>query len=355
MSDSPSEELPLGLQAELDAANALKEIVVLYSPTPQVLEAYAFEDRLGVIAVVPGGANARTAALETGALEVIDPALDEQEARVRIQTAVARFRSRLNLERMRDDLDGAAQEVGADLMLAARLQRSLLPQALPARPEVKFTTAYLPREFVSGDSYDVRELETDHLAIYTLDAVGHGVRAALLTVLLRSMFFPLRQASLRAPHEVVAELNTRLLETKLEESPTAAFCYGLLDVKKGLLHIANAGHPPPLVLRPNGTHEQLGDSGLLLGIQPCEYTTATVALNPNERLFFFTDGAEPNYEDAFAEQLTLHRNLDLEDQVGGALGSSLLLDEEGRPQDDVTVVAFDFRGPAHPNPTSEVS
>jgi serine phosphatase RsbU (regulator of sigma subunit) len=91
-----------------------------------------------------------------------------------------------------------------------------------------------------------------------------------------------------------------------------------------------------------GGVERLGTSGLLLGIDPTTYETSTIRLERGERVFFFTDGADPNYDHAFAEQLTLHRELDLEDQVGGALGAVIELDAEGRPEDDVTAVAFEI-------------
>ena len=61
-----------------------------------------------------------------------------------------------------------------------------------------------------------------------------------------------------------------------------------------------------------------------------------------ERVFFYTDGADPGYDHSFAKQLSLHRDLDLEDQVGGALGAVIRLDAEGRPEDDVTAVAFEI-------------
>jgi serine phosphatase RsbU (regulator of sigma subunit) len=341
----PAHGIALGedLRRDLEEADALEEIAVVYDPVPELLEAYAFEGKVGVIAVVSGGADERVAALEAGALEVLDPELPEAEARARLQTAVARFRSRLHLERARDSLNAQADESERDLRLAARLQRSFLPRALPELEGVAFTTAYLPPDFVSGDTYEVALLAPGVVGLYTLDAVGHGVRAALLTTLLRSAFRPLEGEVVRPPHEVLEEVNRTLLQANLVDSPTAAFCYGLLDVEARTLRLANAGHPLPLRLRRGAAPERLGGSGLLLGIDPQPYETAEVALEPGDRVVFFTDGADTNYDDSFAEQLVLHTNLGLEDQVAGALGGVIELDAEGRPEDDVTSVAFELR------------
>ena len=86
----------------------------------------------------------------------------------------------------------------------------------------------------------------------------------------------------------------------------------------------------------------LAATGLLLGVDPEGYASVDVQLEPGDRVFFFTDGADPGYDDGFATQLILHKGLDLEDQVGGALGGVIKLDGEGRPEDDVTAVAFEI-------------
>lgn len=331
------------LRADLEEADALPEVVVLIDPSPEVLEAYTVEERLAVIAVMAGTPEQRAAALEAGAVEVLDPR-EPVEARARLQTAVARFRSRLRLEEARDALDRQTEALERDLRLSARLQRSFLPR-LPEleRPGLRFASAYLPRDFVSGDSYDARWLDGERLAFYTLDSVGHGVRAALLTVLLRSAFRPLDAAGRpRRPGEVLEELDRVLRDAELDEGPTAAFCYGLLDLPRRRLSLANAGHPLPLRLRPTGDAEPLGGSGLLLGVQPERYETHEVELAPGDRVIFHTDGAEPSYETRFAEQLARHRDLELMDLLGGALGAVIALDDEGRPEDDVTVLAIEL-------------
>ncbi|MBX3466887.1 MAG: serine/threonine-protein phosphatase [Planctomycetes bacterium] len=341
----PALEIPPELRADLEEVDAFPEVVVLIDPAPEVLEAYTIEERLGVIAVMAGTPEERAAALEAGALEVLDPRAPA-EARVRLQTAVARFRSRLRLEEARDALDRQTEALERDLRLAARLQRSFLPRLTELeRPGVRFASAYLPREFVSGDSYEARWLDPDHLALYTLDAVGHGVRAALLTVLLRSAFRPVDAAgALRDPGEVVAELDQVLRDADLDEAPTAAFCYALLDLPRRTLRLANAGHPLPVRLPPGGEPAALGGSDLLLGVDPERYETHEVALAPGDRVFLYSDGAEPGYLAGFVDQLARHRDLELMDQLGGALGAAITLDDEGRPEDDVTVLAIELTG-----------
>lgn len=242
------DRLDPALRDALDRADRLDEVAVLYDPVAALLEAYGLEERLAVVAVVSGGPSARIAALEAGALEALGPDLDPREAVLRLEMAIARFRSRLVLETAREHLGAQAQAVERDLRLAAQMQRSFLPQELPT-DGVSVATAYLPREFTSGDTYDVRVLGDGRLALYTLDAVGHDVRAALLTVLLRSALRARGGDPSHEPHAMVQAANEALLAANLEESPTAAICYAILEPKTGALRYAAAGHPPPLVLR----------------------------------------------------------------------------------------------------------
>src|SRR5687767_12344863 len=67
----PALEIPASLREELELADALPEVVVLIEPSPEVLEAYTVEEKLAVIAVMAGTPEARAAALEAGALEVL--------------------------------------------------------------------------------------------------------------------------------------------------------------------------------------------------------------------------------------------------------------------------------------------
>ncbi|MBL4844998.1 MAG: SpoIIE family protein phosphatase [Planctomycetes bacterium] len=354
--EDPQTKLKLSpaLQEDLYEVDAFPEIAVLYEPVVEVLEAYGLEPSIGVIAILSGGPQERIAAWEAGALEVLSPDMHVAEAQIRVQTAVARFRTRLDLEADREHLAAQRTVLERNLRLAARLQRSFLPSTLPAMENVEFSTAFLPQEFVSGDSYDVRQLDADHVLIATLDAVGHGVRAALLTVLLRSHIVALgSEGEIRDPHLVVAELNQTLLDARLEESPTAAVCYAILNVKTGVMRLSNAGHPRPVSLLPSGEKRSLGSSGLLLGIDPMTYETDEVQLTAGERVFFFTDGADPGYDEGFSEQLLRHADLELELQVGGALGEVIELDSEGRPEDDITVVGLCW-GPL-PEPSPEDS
>ena len=70
-----------------------------------------------------------------------------------------------------------------ELRLAARIQCEFLPQEFPTMAGVGFDVLYRPAGYVSGDTYDVQQIDDRLVAFYVADAVGHGVPAALLTML----------------------------------------------------------------------------------------------------------------------------------------------------------------------------
>src|SRR5207248_2960075 len=111
-----------------------------------------------------------------------------------------RFRSKKTHEDASLTLDKQATQLRRDLLLASRLQQSFLPRQLPVLAGYKFAAAYYPRDLVSGDTYDVRFVDGEHLAVYTADAMGHGIRGALVSTALRSRFRPLTQeGAIRPP------------------------------------------------------------------------------------------------------------------------------------------------------------
>ncbi|MHC4129662.1 MAG: PP2C family protein-serine/threonine phosphatase, partial [Planctomycetota bacterium] len=71
-----------------------------------------------------------------------------------------------------------------ELQLAAHAQRELLPEALPTMHGVTTAALWRPAQYVSGDIYDVIRLDDDHLGVFLADAVGHGVSAALMTMVI---------------------------------------------------------------------------------------------------------------------------------------------------------------------------
>jgi len=173
------------------------------------------------------------------------------------------------------------------------LQRSLLPPHLPAIPGFELGAAYepvAPGSMVGGDFYDVFPISGDSWGIVIGDVSGKGADAASLTALVR---YTLRTAAAveRDPRAVLRIVNDALMREPREN----AYCtliYGHLRVSgQPVLSLAVAGHPLPLLARPDGTVGTVGRRGTLLGATATPvFADDAVAVRPDETLLLYTDG-----------------------------------------------------------------
>ncbi len=231
------------------------------------------------------------AMLEGSDQKMIGFVLDLSE-RKRAEQRAARYASALSARN---------EEMESDLRLARELQASYLPQALPCFPRnvapeasaLRFHHRYLPAGEVSGDLFDIVALSDKDAGILICDVMGHGVRAALVTAMIRTSFEHLGAAT-GDPTRLLEALNRHLLRV-LRHSDTPIFvtaCYVVLNAESGALRWANAGHPTPLVVAADGQVRTLSDArGPALGLTLDQtYPTEHSALAAGDALLLYTDG-----------------------------------------------------------------
>ncbi|MBD0708301.1 MULTISPECIES: SpoIIE family protein phosphatase [unclassified Streptomyces] len=185
-----------------------------------------------------------------------------------------------------------AQRYETESAVARGLQDALLPHRLPVREGVETVGRYLPGTQgmeVGGDWYDVIETGRGRLALVIGDVQGHGVAAAATMGQLRSAVRAFALAGHR-PQDVMRGTNRLLID--LDPGQFASCCYVLLDPESGELRAVRAGHPHPLLARPDGTTELVElAGGVLLGIDGrATYPVTRLRLAPGAVLALFTDG-----------------------------------------------------------------
>lgn len=197
-------------------------------------------------------------------------------------------------------LEEARMEIQRDLEAGAALQRSLLPPESLVINDYRIEWMYHPHSVVSGDIFNVTQIDEDHLIFYLLDVSGHGVPSALLTVTVSKMLAsssyevnPVVNSTtqeLLSTGAVLRELNNRF---QLDEETSQYFTivYGILNMKTGDFQVAQAGHPSPIVLNPNGDGKLVGDGGFPIGWMPeIDFDNVSMTLNEGGRLILYTDG-----------------------------------------------------------------
>lgn len=202
-----------------------------------------------------------------------------------------------NLKRYMKNLKKTTAEkekVHSELMIANKIQKSMLPCIFPAFPERKDFDIYAvmdPAREVGGDFYDFFLIDDSKLALVIADVSDKGVSAALFMVVAKILIKNQLQNG-DSPAEVLKIVNNRLCENN--EVGMFVTCFlGIFDIKSGEFIYANAGHNPPFLYRKSEENCIVITSphGLVLGGTPnITYLQSKTYLYPGDFLFLYTDG-----------------------------------------------------------------
>jgi hypothetical protein len=202
---------------------------------------------------------------------------------------------------------------------ALALQRGLLPVGPPALAGLEVAHRYLPvgASVVGGDWHDIVPLSRGRAALIVGDAMGHGPEAAAVMVQLRTAAHTLADLEL-APEEVLRRLDrlaAGLPGAGLPAAPFATCVYAVIDPQRGSCVLAEAGHLPPVLIRPGGGTEVLDlPPGLPLGLGRESFQATEISLPPGTTLALYTDGLVESRVRTLDEGITA---------LGDALGTSL--------------------------------
>ncbi|WP_406470882.1 SpoIIE family protein phosphatase [Streptomyces sp. NBC_01615] len=231
----------------------------------------------------------------------------------------------------------------AKFQLAHGLQAALLPHSLPPLPLIEAAARYLPATQgmdIGGDFYDL--VPSHGLASAVIgDVQGHNVTAAGLMGQLRTAVRAYTTVG-QAPEEVMRSTNQLLID--LGTDLFASCLYMRLDPEREVAVMARAGHPPPLLLRPDGKVRVLDlAGGPLLGIDAsATYPTTEVPFAPGSVLALYTDGLIESpgvdIEDALAD--LGRRFAETGDQPLDALADSLVKGGEKATRERLDDVAL---------------
>jgi serine phosphatase RsbU (regulator of sigma subunit)/anti-sigma regulatory factor (Ser/Thr protein kinase) len=174
---------------------------------------------------------------------------------------------------------------------AVALQRSLLPSPQPRVTGVDTAQRYLPgsRDLgVGGDWFDVITLSCGRVALVIGDVMGRGLRAAAAMGQLRTAVRMLAVLD-PMPEDLLRHLDD--LAQGTDEVQLATCVYAVFDPVTRSLSYATAGHPPPVLQRPDGPTELLPQpSGAPLGVGGVPFESVTLEVPDGARLVLYTDG-----------------------------------------------------------------
>jgi phosphoserine phosphatase RsbU/P len=206
-------------------------------------------------------------------------------------------------KRTEQELQRRTTEMETDVQMARQIQEAFFPRVYPVFPrgvpaeasELRFAHRYLPAATLGGDFFDIIQLSDTQCGLLVCDVMGHGVRAGLLTALIRGVVEEFAPHA-ATPGQVLAEINQGLLPI-IQQTGQPVFAtafYAVIDTAAATLSYANAGHPPPLVVHAGGARI---DSLALASPEPAAgllenfvYSSHTVPFAAGDTLLAYTDG-----------------------------------------------------------------
>ena len=226
---------------------------------------------------------------------------------------------------------------------ARLIQRGLLPTVTPQVGGIDLSVTWLPADCVGGDCFDTLGFG-NVLGVSIADIAGKGLPAALLMSNLQAAVRAFAQEAV-SPASINNSIN-RLLCRNMASGRFATFCYARIEPAAGRIVYSNAGHNPPLLIRPGGAVERLGEGGMVLGIFPDnQYEQAEMPLAGGDRLLFYTDGiteARNPEGDEYGEDRLADTAVALRTRTAEAIKEAVLDDvnafTHGKFEDDATLI-----------------
>lgn len=235
---------------------------------------------------------------------------------------------------------------------AVAVQRRLLSRPAAPVPGFALGAAWAFAEDLGGDAHLVTPQPDGRLAVVVADVCGKGTPAALLMASLQATLEPLVAAG-TAPRAACATLG-RALAPRLGSGRFVSLVHAVLDRSSWTITVANAGHPPGLLLRGDGSVVRLEPGGPVLGILgEAVHEETVLPLAARDRLVVVTDGVleatrgggEPFGEDRLRAALLARRHEAAEPCAAAVLAEARAF-AGGRLDDDATVVVVDVTGRA---------
>ena len=264
---------------EMDGLTLLTKVNEMRNPALKCIMVSAYGDM----------GNIRQA-MNNGAFDFATKPIDLDDLRLTIEKAIEQIKYIRQMQAEHTQLES----IKSDLAVASEIQQAILPRIFPPFPEneqqLDIAALMHAAKDVGGDFYDFFRIDDNRIGFVIADVSGKGIPASIFMAVSRTL---IRATGIRggSPAECISYSN-KLLSNESVDCMFVTVFYGIYTISTGEITYCNAGHNPPLILKPSGEVEELPmpTDSLVGAIQDMKYHDETLTLKPGETLVMFTDG-----------------------------------------------------------------
>jgi sigma-B regulation protein RsbU (phosphoserine phosphatase) len=208
----------------------------------------------------------------------------------KVHEVIARVNTHLTIYGLKREIQAQRDEAEHELRVVQEEQLKLLPDKPPQIDGLNLSVHYETSRYAGGDYYDIIKLPDNQWGFMMADAAGHSTRAAVLVAMTCTLLRSYPEAP-TDPAKVMNRINEHLCDLSHNTFITAL--YAVYDTNTRKLRMARAGHPPPLLFRPeDGKAIELPCKGVWpMAVDPYdEVPLVETSLQPGDRLMLYTDG-----------------------------------------------------------------
>lgn len=252
-----------------------------------------------------------------------------------------------------ENLNKAYSQIQADLNLAKRIQKRIMPDNFDSFEGLDMIVHYYPMADIGGDIYDIFQLYPGYIRIFLADAIGHGIQAALITMIIKGEYEKVK--TIENMRDLLEWLNKSF--TDLYISLNAFFSCVVVDIdtKNNKLRYASAGHPNQLIIS-DETVQILRHTGKLIGIKrDTEYDFIEMDVHAHDKVILYTDGLFEQFNEndeglserdilAITEKNRTSPVTLIHNAIIQSLRDAMGWKEEISLRDDITLISIEING-----------
>lgn len=241
-----------------------------------------------------------------------------------------------------------------DLMVAQKIQKRLIPVNFD-NTNLKISSLYKPMENLGGDLFDLYEINKNKTAGVILDVCGHGIPAALITIMAK-VLFSYAVKVYDSPSDIIGYINNELIETTGNSGDYLTSFFFIIEFPsnkndKILMKYCNAGHNDIYVQNENNQLNSLSINNPIVGaVKDISFETKEVFITNNDRIFLYTDGlieAMNNKNETFGseslkELIISNRSISSEKLINIIDNSIISFTESEVNTDDIAIMIIDI-------------